>query len=62
MVASLLPIQAVYNVPLAVLLGKDVGTNPLVGIAMQLGWIVVLWLLASVLWRAGLRRYEAVGG
>ena len=48
-VASLLPIQAVYNIPL-------------VGIAIQLGWIVGLWLLAIVLWRAGLRRYEAVGG
>ena len=61
-VAKLLPIQAVYNVPLGVMLGKDVGGSPWVGIGMQLGWIVLLWLLASVIWRAGLRRYEAVGG
>jgi ABC-2 type transport system permease protein len=60
--ATLLPIQAIYNVPLAVLLGKDLGTNPLVGIAVQFGWIVALWLLAVALWRAGLRRYESVGG
>lgn len=61
-VALLLPIQAVYNVPLSLLLGKDVGAAPWTGIAMQLGWIVLLWGLALVLWRAGLRRYEAVGG
>jgi ABC-type uncharacterized transport system permease subunit len=29
---------------------------------LQLGWIVVLWGLALVLWRAGLRQYESVGG
>jgi ABC-2 type transport system permease protein len=61
-VALFLPIQAVYSVPMGVLLAKDTGVNPLVGIAIQLGWIIGLWLLALVMWRAGLRRYESVGG
>jgi len=61
-VAQFLPIQAVYSIPLSVLLGKDAGANPLVGIAIQLAWIIGLWLLAIVMWRAGLRRYESVGG
>jgi ABC-2 type transport system permease protein len=61
-VASFLPIQAVYNIPLSILLAKDADVDPLVGIAIQLGWIVGLWLLALVMWRAGLRRYESVGG
>ena len=61
-VARLLPIQAIYGVPLAVLLGKGEGADPLPGILLQLGWIVVLWALAMVLWRAGLRQYESVGG
>lgn len=61
-VALCLPIQAVYAVPLAILLGKGEGTDPLYGIGLQLVWIAVLWGLAMVLWRAGLRQYESVGG
>ena len=61
-VARLLPIQAIYSVPLAIMLGKSEGAEPWWGIALQLGWIVVLWALAMVLWRAGLRQYESVGG
>jgi ABC-2 type transport system permease protein len=61
-VARFVPIQAIYNVPLSVLLGKSEGADPWSGIVLQLGWIVVLWALALVLWRAGLRQYESVGG
>jgi len=60
-VARSLPIQAIYNVPLAVLLGKSDGASAWHGIVLQVGWIAVLWALALVLWRAGLRQYEAVG-
>jgi len=61
-IARLLPIQAIYSIPLAIMLGKSEGADPWWGIALQLGWIVVLWALAMVLWRAGLRQYESVGG
>lgn len=60
-VARLLPIQAMYNVPLSILLGKEDGANPWLGVLLQLGWIVVAWGLAHLLWRAGLRQYESVG-
>ena len=60
--ARLLPIQAIYNVPLSIMLGKSEGADPWFGIALQLLWIVVLFALAKVLWRAGLRQYESVGG
>jgi ABC-2 type transport system permease protein len=60
-VAWLLPIQAIYSVPLSILLGKSDGPGAWYGILLQIGWIVVLWALALVLWRAGLRQYEAVG-
>jgi viologen exporter family transport system permease protein len=60
-VARLLPIQAIYSVPLSILLGKSDGSSTWYGILLQVGWIVVLWALALVLWRAGLRQYEAVG-
>jgi ABC-2 type transport system permease protein len=61
-VARLLPIQAIYTIPLNILLGKSTGIDALLGIALQLGWIVGLWGLATLLWRAGLKRYESVGG
>ena len=60
-IARALPIQAIYNVPLAIMLGKDDAVNPWLGVLLQAGWIVVLWVLAHVLWRSGLRQYEAVG-
>jgi ABC-2 type transport system permease protein len=60
-IARLLPIQAIYNVPLTIMLGKTGDLNPWLGVLLQLGWIVVLWGLAIVLWRAGLRQYESVG-
>ena len=61
-VARLLPIQAIYTIPLSILLGKSEGAAPWYGIGLQLVWIVVLWGLAMLLWRAGLRQYESVGG
>lgn len=61
-VARLLPIQAIYTIPLSIMLGKSEGTDPLYGIGLQLVWIVVLWCLAMVLWKAGLKQYESVGG
>jgi ABC-2 type transport system permease protein len=60
-VARLLPIQAIYSVPLTIMLGKNDGASPWPGVLLQFGWIVALWGLAIVLWRAGLRQYEAVG-
>lgn len=31
-------------------------------LAIQWGWVALLWLLSSWAWRGGLRRYEAFGG
>ena len=32
------------------------------GLLIQAGWVVILWLLAHMMWRFGIRRYQAVGG
>jgi len=61
-VSRLLPIQAIYSIPLSILLGKSEGADIGWALALQVGWIVILWGLATVLWRAGLRQYESVGG
>lgn len=31
------------------------------GLAIQAGWVVIMYLLATSLWRAGLKKYQAVG-
>jgi viologen exporter family transport system permease protein len=60
--ALFLPLQSMFAFPLSVLLGRAQGTDMFMGLAGQLVWCVVLWLLATIMWRFGLRRYEAVGG
>jgi ABC-type uncharacterized transport system permease subunit len=32
------------------------------GLAIQATWVLLAWLMALSLWRAGVRRYQAVGG
>ena len=58
----LLPLQSIFAFPLSVMLGKAQGADMFSGLAGQVIWSLVLWLIATAMWRAGLRRYEAVGG
>jgi ABC-2 type transport system permease protein len=32
------------------------------GLAIQAGWLLVIWLCARLLWSRGVRKYQAVGG
>ncbi len=49
--------------PAALLTGRITDVNTaLQGLAIQLGWVAVLLILATTLWRRGLRRHTAVGG
>jgi ABC-2 type transport system permease protein len=32
------------------------------GLATQAGWVMVMWLVATAMWRRGVSRYQAVGG
>jgi len=61
-VAQFLPVQAIYYVPLSVMLGRSTGADLWAALGLQAAWIVVLWGLAMILWRAGLKQYESVGG
>lgn len=56
--AAWLPFHATLGAPIEVLLGvSPVGPT----LAVQAGWVVALGVLAVALWRAGVRRYGAVG-
>jgi ABC-2 type transport system permease protein len=61
-VADVLPFRYMISFPIEILLGKLNTTQLLLGLAYQLGWLVVACVLYNILWRRGVRRYTAVGG
>ncbi len=61
-VATALPFQYIYYVPLSAMLGRLEGADLLTALANQAAWAAALGLLAYAIWRRGLQRYEAFGG
>ncbi len=60
--AVLLPFRYMVGFPVEVLLGQVPPGELLPGFVLQMGWLAVALLLFLALWRAGVRRYAAVGG
>ena len=57
-VAAWLPFQASLAAPVQIVLGMaPIGPT----LAVQAGWVLVLGALSATLWKAGIRRYGAVG-
>ncbi len=61
-VAVILPFRYMLGFPVEVLTGQLETDGLPTGLALQLGWLLVALVLFSMLWRAGVRRYAAVGG
>lgn len=61
-VADVLPFQYLFSVPLQAAIGRLGGPDLTRALSVQVGWTAALGLVAYLLWRHGLRRYEAVGG
>ena len=61
-VADFLPFKWTFGYPIEALVGQLSTAQLLSGLAMQALWIVVGALAVKVVWRAGVRRYSAVGG
>lgn len=57
----LLPFPYELYFPVAVLMEKITGEALVRGLCIQLTWVLLCFLGARGLWRAGIRRYEAVG-
>lgn len=57
-----LPFQYLFDFPINVYLGKLSVQQILQGTMFLCGWIALFSLAALVLWKKGLRRYEAYGG
>ncbi|HVI88668.1 MAG TPA: ABC-2 family transporter protein [Dongiaceae bacterium] len=56
-----LPFAATLDFPAQILLGKIAPALLVLGFAKQIAWVATLTLLRQALWRAGLRRYSAMG-
>lgn len=47
--------------PVQIFMGRVSGTALWNGLGAQAAWVVIMYLVATVLWRTGLRKYQAVG-
>ena len=60
--AAVLPFRALLGFPAELAAGLLTGPEARAGYALQLVWLAVFGGLAGSVWRAGVRRYTAVGG
>ena len=58
----LTPFPSMLYTPIGIYMGKITGTEVLRGLAMQLGWVMVGYVLARFAWRRGIKKYAAFGG
>lgn len=57
-----LPFRAMLSLPVEILAGQLDAAQIAAGLACQVAWLLLAAALCLVLWRAGVRRYAAVGG
>lgn len=60
-VATVLPFRWMVSFPVELVLGRLTPTDTIIGLLAQTGWVVASIAIAMVVWRAGLKRYSAVG-
>jgi ABC-2 type transport system permease protein len=59
--AALLPFRWMIGFPVEILLGRLTSVEVLTGLAAQIVWVVLSFVLIRVVWRAGVKVYSAVG-
>ena len=59
--ARVLPFHAALGFPVELLIGRASTEEAFAGLALQLGWVVIMAGLATLGWRRGLRAYGAFG-
>jgi ABC-2 type transport system permease protein len=59
--ANVLPFKYTFGYPIEVLAGSLSTRSLLIGLGLQAVWVAAGTLLVAVVWRAGIRRYGAVG-
>ena len=56
------PLQYLAYFPAAVFLGKIQGRELAIGLAIELGWVLLLATACRLAWRRGVARYSGFGG
>ena len=59
--ASFLPFRWLIAFPIELTLGRLTPQAALLGFACQLGWLLVAYTALTLVWRAGVKQYSAVG-
>ncbi len=59
--ALVLPFAYTFYFPVQVLLGKVTILQGFLGLAFEILWLIILYLVITVIWKMGLRRYESLG-
>ena len=60
-VAVVLPFRYTLGFPIEVFIGSLGSAELALGFALQAGWLVFGLVLMRVLWRSGVKQYQAVG-
>ena len=60
--ARVLPFRFMVSFPVEVLTGRLSLAEILTGFTLQAAWLLVAFVAYALIWRAGLRRYAAIGG
>lgn len=60
--ALVLPFRSMIGFPVEVLTGQLNATEMELGFAVQAAWLVITLALSRTIWRAGIKRYTAIGG
>ncbi len=61
-IAHILPFRYMVGFPVEILTGQLASTDLRSGFAYQIGWLIIALVLYLNVWRAGIKRYSAVGG
>lgn len=61
-IAFILPYRYMLSFPIEVLMGKLSGIELYYGIAVQVFWVAVLFVVHHFVYKAGVNRYSAIGG
>ena len=61
-IASILPFQVMYYLPIEILLGLHNTRENLLIIGTQLLWIILLWFIQDILWKKSVNKLTVLGG
>jgi ABC-2 type transport system permease protein len=57
-----MPFQYIIYFPLSIVVGNATANEIVFGVLVQVIWLVLLYGISKIVWRAGMKRYIAAGG